>query len=248
MSEFLRLKAMLFSLETERLGFIKQITDMQGQMKLLLQDTNRRDIYYIPQFVPLSDDINLDTLSMDRLLNIANEERPDYKLAEANVKYEETNLELQKSLAVPDLTIGGRYSRNGSYIPDYYAITFGIDIPIFNRNQGNIQVSEKNIELNKAILENTKQAIANEIAAAYRKAYENDKLYKSFDKKFPEEYNSLLQSMLVNYEKRNMTIIEFTDFFESYRTSMLQLNQLQNDRLDAIEELNYIVGKTIINQ
>jgi hypothetical protein len=42
-----------------------------------------------------------------------------------------------------------------------------------------------------------------------------------------------------------MSVIEFTDFIESYRTSMLQMNQLGNDRADAMETLNYVTGTDI---
>ena len=51
-----------------------------------------------------------------------------------------------------------------------------------------------------------------------------------------------MDGMIANYQKRNMTVIEFTDFFESYRASMIQLIQLENDRIDAMEGLNYTTG------
>ena len=54
--------------------------------------------------------------------------------------------------------------------------------------------------------------------------------------------------MVQNYLKRNMTLIEFTDFYESYRTAMLQINQLQDDRADAFETLNYATGTDLYNQ
>jgi len=49
-----------------------------------------------------------------------------------------------------------------------------------------------------------------------------------------------------NFAKRNISLIDFTDFVESYRNNVLQFNQLQNDRRQAIESLNFAVGKSII--
>ena len=52
--------------------------------------------------------------------------------------------------------------------------------------------------------------------------------------------------MTANYENRNMTIIEFTDFYDSYRTSVLQTIQLQNSRIDSFENLNFVTGKDLL--
>ena len=53
--------------------------------------------------------------------------------------------------------------------------------------------------------------------------------------------------MISNYEKRYLTIIEFADFFETYRSSIQQMLKLQIDRVESIENLNYSVGKNILN-
>jgi cobalt-zinc-cadmium efflux system outer membrane protein len=90
-------------------------------------------------------------------------------------------------------------------------------------------------------------SIKREIVNAYQKAIETDKLFKSLDQKFTEQYKTLVLGMTQNFQKRNITIIEFTDFFESYRTSVLQLNQIQNSRLDAFETLNFRIGTDLIN-
>jgi cobalt-zinc-cadmium efflux system outer membrane protein len=247
LSEVLRLKSLLFSLENERLGLLNKISQTENDISVLLRDSSRIALYYVPQL----DGGNLDSDQIDRLslpdiLAGAAENRPDFKIADAQARYEEENLSLQKALRIPDIIVGGTYSRAGSYIPDYYALTVSVDLPIFNRNQGNIEVSEQNLEADKVLREHTRIKIDKEIADAYRKAAATDSLYKSFDKKFTDEYKSLVEGMNASYEKRNVTIIEFTDFYESYRTSMLQMNQLQNDRVDAFEALNYAAGTTVI--
>ena len=92
------------------------------------------------------------------------------------------------------------------------ALTLSIDLPIFNRNQGNIKVSEYTIESDKANLNQTKQSIKKEIINAFDQAFETNRLYRNFDKNFVNEYKNLTSGMITNYANRNMTIIEFTDF------------------------------------
>ncbi len=247
LSEVLRLKSLLFSLQNERLGIENQIYDIQNNLNVLLSDSTNSHSYFSPQLnVAFYDSLNANSISLNDALGTALENRPDVKIAASNVIYEKTNLTLQKALAIPDLTIGGSYSRNGGYIRDYLALTLSVDLPIFNRNQGNIQVSENTLEENKILLNQAKQSVKKEVVSAYEKALETDNLYKNFDRAFPNQYEKLTSGMIANYESRNMTIIEFTDFYESYRTSMLQMIQLQDSRINAFEQLNYAVGKDIL--
>jgi cobalt-zinc-cadmium efflux system outer membrane protein len=248
LSEVLRLKSLLFSLENERLGLLNQVSEIEHGMGVLLRDTSGSISYFVPQLDSNAiDSLRVNALSLQDVLATALEKRPDYKNAETQVQYEETNLSLQKAMSIPDLTVGGTYSRAGSYIPDYYALTLSIDLPIFNRNQGNVQISENTLEADKLLREYSRKTLEKEIATAYKKAIDTDRFFRAFDKKFTGEYKTLVEGMDADYQKRNITIIEFTDFYESYRTSMLQMNQLQNERLDAFEGLNYAAGTSLIN-
>ena len=247
LSEILRLKSLLLSLETDRLEIVNHISALENDLRILQAGTTQKGNYYVPEVDTASiNKLSLNQLNRDEIINAALENRPEYLIAKATVKMEETNLSLQKSLAVPDLTIGGLWSRQGSYIPNYYAVTFSIDLPIFNRNQGNIAASGYNLEADKKTLIQTQLNIEREVNDAYDKVLTVDNLYKTFDKRFTIEYKSLVNGMLLNYEKRYMTVIEFTDFYESYRNSVTQLNKLFNDRVDAFENLNYTAATDIV--
>ncbi|MHB8579522.1 MAG: TolC family protein [Ignavibacteriaceae bacterium] len=249
LSEVVRLKSLLFSLESDRLDILNKISNIENDMQVLLRDSTSINSYFVPKLnIQNIDSLSLDNISLKDILEKAVENRPDLKIAFANVKYDEENVELQKALAVPDVTLGGNYSRNGSYVPDYFGLNVSIDIPIFNRNQGNIQISKINLEADKINWQQTRVQLEKEIFSAYQNAKETDRLYKSVDEKFTGEYKQLVKDMISNYEKRDMTLVEFTDFFDSYRSTMLQINQLQNSRIDAFEELNYAAGTNLFNK
>jgi cobalt-zinc-cadmium efflux system outer membrane protein len=247
LSEVIRLKSLLLSLQNEKLGIENQINELQNDMHILLHDTTFLNTYYIPMFeLQQLDSLKIDNFSLDQVIQTGINSRPDYKLAAATVKSDEANLSLQKSLAVPDVTIGGRWSRAGSYIPEYYALNFSIDLPVFNRNQGNIEAAQMTILADEFSRRQFMNSIIREITNAFHKAVGTNNLYKSLDKKFTSQYQTLVAGMIQNFQKRNITIIEFTDFFESFRTSVLQLNQIQNSRLDAFETLNFRIGTDLI--
>jgi outer membrane protein, heavy metal efflux system len=245
LSEVLRVKSLLFSLENERLGVLNKANQIQWDLHVLLHDTAA--VYYLPQVDRKSlDDMSVEPLTLGRLLELAQQTRPDLKAATANVRLAETTLALNKALAVPDVTVGGRWSRAGSYIPDYFAISVSVDLPIFNRNQGNILQAELGVEQSKALLAQTISALEKDVAGAYAKAVSTDRVYKGLDRKFTGQYQQLVAGMIKTFENRNISVIQFTDFFESYRTSIVQMNQLQSDRLDAFEAINYVVGTNIL--
>ena len=248
LSEMLRLKSLLFTLETERLDLKSQISDIQTDLRVLLQDFSSVQKYYKPVLDGRDTNyIFIDSLSLDDARQRAYSNHPSLKMAKTAVDYEQTNLELQKALAYPDITVGGRYSRAGSYIPDYMGLTMSIDIPIFNRNQGNIQVSEATLDMNRVLHNQVKKNVEKEVTSAFSKAMETNRLFTNFDRKFAGQFRQLVDGMISNYQKRNISIIEFTDFIESYRSSMIQMNHLLDSRLDAFEELNFSIGSTFIN-
>jgi cobalt-zinc-cadmium efflux system outer membrane protein len=249
LSELLRLKSLLLSLESDRLDISNKISDIQADLHVLLRDSVDVQRYYRPEvLLQKLDTINVKAFSLDAGIASAFQHRPDYKNALATVRLDETNLTLQRAMRIPDVTVGGRWSRQGSYIPDYFALSVSVDLPFFNGNQGNIEAAEYTYRADAAAREAVVGKVEREVTNAYNHALQSDNLYKKFDRKFTAQYRTLVDGMIASYEQRNISIIVFTDFYESYRTSMLQINKLQNDRIDAIEGLNYAVGTSVFDE
>ena len=219
LAEVIRVKELLFSLQNERLGLLTRIATAEGDLHV----------------------ITTGTAVTEALLH-----RPDLQKAEAAVGAEEANLAYQKALAIPDLTVGALWSRAGSYIPNYFGVTLAIDLPVFNRNQGNIGISERTLEANRALHEGAREDIARDVTISLHRMREIDSLYRGSDRTSPETYHELVEGMFSNYEKRNISVLEFTDFLEAYRTSRVLMNQLENDRADAMEALNFAVGTDLL--
>jgi cobalt-zinc-cadmium efflux system outer membrane protein len=247
LSEVVRLRSLLLSVQTERLGNLSQIADLQGSLRVLMRDEGLPQHYYVPLFdAAAADSLRMDTVDLAALVSRARESRPDVRIASGAVQFEETNLSLQRALRVPDVQFGGRYSRAGSYIPDYFALSVSVDLPFLNRNQGNIKVSEYTLAANRRLADAARGRAEREVLVAFRKAVDADAAFHAIDRRFADEYDRLVAGTTVNYEQRNIGIIQFTDFFDAYRQTMQQLNQLAGLRLDAIEALNFAVGAVVV--
>jgi cobalt-zinc-cadmium efflux system outer membrane protein len=249
LSELLRIKSLLLSLESGKQDLLNRINQIEGDLQVLLNDTTKSSRYYIPA---IREDnragISTDTLSFTDLLDRALDNRPDIKMANLAVTYEKNNLSYQKSLAIPDVYLGANYSRSGSYISDYFGLSVQVDLPFLNRNQGNVEISKNTLESNRLALHSARLSLQRDVETSLKKAREADRVYHSLDTLFRQQYASLVAGTIANYQKRNITVIEFTDFWESYRNVALQCLQVENNRIDAMEELNFIVGADLFHE
>ncbi len=242
--DVLRLKATLFSLENEKNGFTTQLINNLADFNVLMHTTG---IYYAPMpDTALLSHISTDSLNLRRIIDTALVNRYDLKMAKADLNIDQFNLNYQKALAVPDLTVIGGWDRNGSYIHDYNYLGLQVDLPFFNRNQGNIRSARYNVESSRMKLQNTEDQVREDVIQAYSILMQNQRLYTQFDKKLSENLESLNQEVIKNYEKRNISLLEFLDFFDAYKEDMVQLNTLLNNRANSIENLNFSVGKEVI--
>ena len=239
----LRIKSLLYSLTSERAVLQNQLIDLQSSFQLLLQNNKTWFIADIAHHqLP-----ELNNLNLPGLIDTAFANRHDLKLAENDLRSVNTNYLLQKALAKPDITLGAEFDKRGSFVDNASFLTIGIDLPFFNRNQGNIKAAKISIDQGKARLDQQKQEVENDVQRAYSKLLSADKVLRSMDPKFQEKFEHLLLGITENFEKRNISLVEFTDFCESYKNNVLQFNQLQDQRAQAIEALHFAIGKTMFN-
>jgi cobalt-zinc-cadmium efflux system outer membrane protein len=244
--EVIRIKAQLYSLQTEYGTLQNQINDVQSEMKLLLQlKTNN----YIAPIVDSASIAQLDPnkYPLPTLLDSAYKNRTDLLIAKTNSNINQLNYSYQKALAIPDLTLSASYDEQGSYLTNYVGIGAAIDLPFFNRNQGNIRSAKAMVGYSQAQQKNTEATVDEDVARALQKAFEQDKLYKNIDPKFSNDFDNLMQQVLINYEKRNIGLLDFLDFLDSYKQNVLQINSVKFNRVSSFENINYHTGTNFFN-
>jgi len=245
--DVLRLQSQLYTLQAEYDNLQTSIENIQSEFKLLIRANPSS--YFIP-VAPISNlknDVVAQT-SYQALLDSALVNRPDLKALNANILFGNYNLVLQKANAKPDLTVGANYDRLGSYVQDYNGIGISIPIPFFNRNQGNIRNAQIQTEVNKTLYESGLDRVKNEVTTNYISALRAEKLLLGFDPDFEQNMKDLITQVSLNFQRKNITMLEFLDFYDSYKQNVLQINQLRFNKMNALEQLNFSVGKIIFNQ
>lgn len=242
--ELLRLKALLFQLNNDRLEIrLRQAENQQFLRTLLSVDQ---------PILPLVDEAQLQIYRfpnqpIDSLRNRALSHRADVLANQSLTRQSELNYNLQKALAVPDLRLGGTYDQAGSYVPNYLGVSVSMDLPFFNRNQGAIKAARSQIDYQKQIQNQKAIQVGNEVIAALQKVQEVERTVQSVESRFSEQFELLNQGLFANFQKRNISLLEFIDLIETYNESTKELNRLKADRISAYEELNYVVGEELFN-
>lgn len=242
--ELLRLKSSLFSLENEKLAYSSQLISALSDFNLLLHSSN---IFYLPEpDLKATDNFSPDNLKLQSLIDTALQCRYDLKMAQTDLSINQMNLDYQKALAVPDLTLSGGWDRNGSFVHNYNFLGVQIDVPIFNRNQGNIKSAAYVAESSKYKLESAQEQVKGDVISAYATALEINRLFTHFDSKFMTDLNDMTTEILKNYEKRNISLIEFLDYYDAYKQNAVQYFNYLLNRMNAMENINFSVGTKIV--
>jgi cobalt-zinc-cadmium efflux system outer membrane protein len=245
--EVVRIKAQLYSFQSEYNDLINQIQTVEQELRIVLKIKPRN--YIVPQAdtVAIS---KLDPLThpYQALLDSAYKNRTDLLMAKENTEINKLNYRYQKALAVPDLTLSLAYDHQGSYVTDFTSAGIAIDLPFFNRNQGNIKMAKIMIDNTLAIQQNAEQTVADNVSVALQKTFTESQLYQKIDSKFQGDFNRLMREVVKSYLKREISILDFLDFYDSYKLSVLQYNAIRFRRVQAFEDLNFYTATNFFNK
>jgi len=110
-------------------------------------------------------------LDVDRLAERARAHRPDLAAARRAAETARLSLSLAQSQAVPDVTVGLGYTRSRAVQsgdnPQTLGLTISVPLPLFSRNQGEIQKARVEISRTDDATRALEAGVAREVAAAH---------------------------------------------------------------------------------
>ena len=240
----LRIKALLFSLQNELVTVDAQLMTLQAEIKLLLNNNESRFIAPVLAYkfgelttaaIPIIDSVVKQALS-----------RPDAKIAQTALALQNHNLNYQKALRNPDISIGTEFDQRSSYAPNYIGLAISLPLNIFNRNQGNITSAKFLIQQQQAITDQANAKIKNDVVAAVNKFIFYQEVNNRSQLDFSQQYDTLFLNMLKSYQARQLSLLEFIDFMDAYKDTKLKIAEQHNGLVRAAADLNYAVGNDII--
>ena len=201
----------------------------------------------------VQDNISIDTTddfmtdfpptSPEDLLSQALSGRSDILAAKQWVEVSDSNIKLQKSLAYPQPEFGLIYNPQNQ-VP-YFGVSFGIELPFTNRNQGEIKkshIEKKQAEFQLFAIE---RQLETEVKTAYESYQLNQQNIRSFET-VVEQSQIILDNVKYAYLRGGTTII---DFLEAQRSWL----ETQQQYYEAVQEfrqshIQLLFSSGLINQ
>ena len=243
--EISRLESMLFSLRKEKNERENDLLTTRGELNLLLNLPEDTQVQLSLDEEVLQQ-LDLSQLSFADLKAIINE-RPDQKIARSTVNASRANLKLQKSMAFPEFSVKGNYDRVGNFINGYFAIGVSLSVPIFNRNQGNIKAARFSIQQAGVQQEYAANRADMELFTAYTSLEKATQLYQSTNMDLERNFEKLITGVNENFTRKNISLLEFIDYYDSYKETCIQLYEIKKNVFLAMENLNTVVGQNVLN-
>ncbi|MCX6352444.1 MAG: TolC family protein [Bacteroidetes bacterium] len=239
--DVVRLKGVYLNLNNQRGELLKQYYDETAKVQTILQTSQ----FISPQIKDTTYNSFNKEFIVDFLVETALQNRPDYLMLSQNATLAGQFLNYQKKLAIPDINLMATYDQRGSAFPNEYDLGFGIPLPLWNRNQGNIKFARYKTKEAQLTQSSLKTSIESEVRSNYALYTTTLTQYKKAESLYNSDFETTLKGMSDNFQKRNVSLIEFVDFFEAYNDAMAEISRLKIQIAQSAEQLNYTTVKQL---
>jgi len=239
--DVIRLKSVYFKINNEKSELASQYFEQQQSMQMLLQMDEAFD--------PLITQSEIEDMTIlqdyNNLLAAALENRPDLKLANETEQLALINLKLQKRLAVPDVALNTSYDQRGGAFQNQINVGLNIPLPLWNRNQGNIKAAEYSVKSMDIYQHQKLKEVQSDVMAAWQNLTLSISEYQKIRNYYTDDFELVFEGVNINFQKRNISILEFVDFFESYNESLSEFERVKTFLANSAMKINYVTASKI---
>jgi len=234
--DYLKIKLQLLQFETDyqqaQLAKVQALSDLR-QLLGYESVAPDYDVAGAFDYEPLKG--NLEDFQLKAMQN-----RPDLRAAQQGVTAARSQYEVQKTIGKPDVTVQANYSHvNAINAATIYA---SIPLPIFNRNQGNIEHTR--IAITQA--QEQEKAANGQVLTDVHDAYEGLRASDHVIQLYRSGYLDVAQKdrdiSEYAYKRGAASLLDFLDAERSYRATQLAYRQALASYLLALEQMREAVG------
>ncbi|WP_449400774.1 TolC family protein [Chryseobacterium wanjuense] len=135
--------------------------------------------------------------------------------------------------------------QNGGTFKNEVNLMVGIPLPLWKSNKGNVDKANFAIQQNQKNADFQKLNLETKVQAAYKTWKNQYDQLAGITSTDLTNMDLVYNGMLKNFRNGNVSLIEFTDFMESYRQTALQIYDMKNEIMQSAEQLNQLVQTKI---
>ena len=242
-SEYIRLKAAQLQFKKEIVDQSKELEESLKELKNFINIGNNTTIVITDELSAPNKLVS--ELQIEDWIVHAQENRPDILLQDNLINQAKKQVEIEKAERTPNITVGIDYDRGGNIMRDFVGFGLSFDLPIFDRNKGNIKEAKLGVQLAEIESKAKKNEMANDIIEALRNYLQAKDLYDHIDSDYEVELDKLLDAYVKNFQKKNVSMIEYLDFVEAYLDNKNILLETKKELNEQLENLQFAIGKDI---
>jgi cobalt-zinc-cadmium efflux system outer membrane protein len=179
-------------------------------------------------------------LNQPDLQAIALERRPDVRAAEQGIAAAQSQYRLARANAKRDLTTSFQFSHvTGVNAGDF---AFNMELPIFNRNQGEIARTRFAIAQSQQNSTAASEAAMTDVANAYQAVKTNEKVVQLYLSGYLKQAQDSRDISEYAYKLGAVSLLDFLDAERSYRSTQLAYRQALANYMLSVEQLKAAVG------
>ncbi len=169
--------------------------------------------------------------------------RPDLMAAQQRLERNQSDVQLQKAGAIPNVTPSFGYKRD--FGVNTAAVGITLPVPLFNRNQAgvaraNAQVEQQRYEVQRAVL-----AVRREVQQAYQGLETQASKVQAMEKTYVPSASSARDIAQQSYRLGALDLVELLDAERVFRETVRSYNQALYDYKAAAFQLEAAVGKEL---
>ncbi len=183
-------------------------------------------------------------VQLEELQRLALAARPDLAAARSGIKLASDTVALAYSNRARDLTWEVEYKRNGAV----NGIGFGgsIEIPIRNRNQGEIVRSQFAVRQAQEAEAATRVGALTDVTNAYAGFRTSEQVVRLYQAGYLDQATESRDISNYAYRRGAASLLDLLDAERSYRTAQLAYRQALAAYMVAVEQVNLVVGTQVL--
>ncbi|MGB9464050.1 MAG: TolC family protein [Candidatus Acidiferrum sp.] len=177
---------------------------------------------------------------LDDLKALALRSRPDLQAAQLGVTAAHSQESLAESNGKRDLNVTFDYTHTAGI--NTGAFFFNIDLPIFDRNQGEIARTRSAITQSEQMQSEASQQVLTDVVDAYEALRSNDQIIQLYRGGYVDQAQKSRDITEYAYKKGAASLLDFLDSERTYRANQLAYRQALASYMTALEQMRQAVG------
>jgi cobalt-zinc-cadmium efflux system outer membrane protein len=187
------------------------------------------------------------TFSLNELRQQADQKRPDIAALRQDQARSQAEVRLQLAQGKVDYTVGSEFRRQQGFAGRGNSLGFFVqtNLPIFNRNQGEIERARQERLQVQAKLRATIAAMGNEVQTAYAQYGTSKDALDRIEQQMLGRARDVRETTEYSYKRGEASLVEFLDAQRAYNDTIQAYNDAQADFARSLYTIDSATGVSV---